>query len=71
MNVIGNSKDETDFKHKLLSTDRQYSRLRKACVNNSSDNVKLSKTQVSNMVQSGGFIGPLSGLVLLLNPEKK
>ena len=43
-NVAGNSNDETNFLHKLLLTDRQVSRLRKALENNLSANMKLSKT---------------------------
>ena len=42
-NVIGGSKDEINFLHKLLLTDRQVSGLRKAFVNNSSANIKLLK----------------------------
>ena len=41
--VIGNSDDEINFPHRLLLTNTQFSRLRK--VNNSSANIKLSKTQ--------------------------
>ena len=35
-NVIGDSKDEANFPHKLLLTDTQVSRLRTAFANNSS-----------------------------------
>ena len=52
-------------------TDRQVSRLRKAFVINSSHNIYIIKFQLSKMVQSGGFIGPLSILVLLRNSKKK
>ena len=38
-------------------------------MNNSPANVKLSKTQLSKMIQLDGFLGPLSDLSLLLNPE--
>ena len=54
---IGNSDDEINFPHKLLITDRQVSHLRKAFSNNSSTDIKLSKTQLSKMIQSGGFLG--------------
>ena len=60
-NVIGNSNGETDFPHKLLLTERQFSRLYKAFANNSSTNIKLSKTQMSKMIQLGGFLGRLHG----------
>ena len=58
-NVIGDSNDETNFPHKLLLTDRQVSKLCKAFANNSSANIKLSKTQISKIVQSGRFLGEL------------
>ena len=57
-NVMGDSNDETNFPHKLLLvTDRKVSRLFKASANKSSANIKLSKTQLSKVVQSGGFPG--------------
>ena len=58
-NMIGNSDDETNFPHKLLLTNRQVVNLRKAFANNSSTDIKLSKTQLSKMIQSGGFLGRL------------
>ena len=62
--MIGNSDDETNFPHKLLLTDRQVSSLRKSFANNSSADIKLSKTQLSKMVQLGGFLGKLLGPLL-------
>ena len=61
-NIIGDN--ETNFPHKLLLTNRQVSNLRKASANHSSAGIKLSKTQLSNMIQSGGFLGRLLGLLL-------
>ena len=61
LNVVGDSNDETNFLHKLLLTNTQVSRLRKAFANNSSTNIKLSKTQLHEIVQSGGFLGRLVG----------
>ena len=43
-NVVGDSKDENNFLYKLLLTNRQLSKFRKAFANNSSANTKLSKT---------------------------
>ena len=54
-NMIGDSNDETDFPHELLLTDRQVFSVRKAFANNSSADIKFSKTQLSKMIQSGGF----------------
>ena len=42
-NVAGDSNDENNFLHKLLLTNAQVSKLRKALPNNSSANIKLSK----------------------------
>ena len=62
LNMVGD--DETNFPHKLLLTNRQVANLRKAFANNSSADIKLSKTQLSKMIQSGGFIGRPLGLLL-------
>ena len=51
--MIGNSNDETNFPHKLLLTNRQVVNLRKAFANNSSVNIKLSKTQFFKIIKSG------------------
>ena len=56
--------DETDFPHKLLLTNRQVSNLCQAFENHSSADIKLSKTQLSKMIQSGGFLGRLLGPLL-------
>ena len=58
-NLIGNSNDETNFLHKLLLTDTQVSKIRKAFANGSSANKKFSKNQLSEIVHLGGFLyGP-------------
>ena len=58
-NVIGDSNDETIVSHKLLLTNREVSGICKIFPNNSSANIKLSKTQLSKMVQFGGFLDRL------------
>ena len=63
-NMIGDSNDETNFPHELLLTDRQVSSIRKAFANNSSADIKFSKTQLSKMIQSGGFLGKWLGPLL-------
>ena len=63
-NMIGNSDNETNFPHKLLLTNRQVASLRKAFANYLSADTKLSKTQLSRMIQSGGFLGRLLGPLL-------
>ena len=62
--MIGDSNDQTNFPHELLLTDRQVSSIRKAFANNSSVDIKFSKTQLSKMIQSGGFLGRLLGPLL-------
>ena len=67
---------EANFPHQLLVTNTKVSNFRKAFANNSSANIKLSKTQLSKMIQSGGFLGRLlgplrkTGLLLILNVIK-
>ena len=56
--------DETSFSHKLLLTSRQVANLCRAYTNKSSTSTKLSKTQISKMVQSEGFISRLLGPLL-------
>ena len=60
--MIGDNK--TDFPHQLLLTNRQVANIRKAFANNSSIDIKLSKTQLSKMIQSGEFVGRLLGPLL-------
>ena len=50
--------DENNFPHKLLLTNKQVANLRL------SSDIKLSKTQLSKMIQSGGFFGRLLGPLL-------
>ena len=56
-NVVGDSNDENKFPQKFLLTNTQVLRLRKAFANNSSANIKLSKTQWHKIRQSAGFLG--------------
>ena len=63
-NMIGDSSDEINFPHKLLLTERQVANIRKSFAINSSDDIKLSKTQLLKMIQSGGFLGRLFGPLL-------
>ena len=72
-NIIGDSNDKANFPHELLLTDRQVSSIRKAFANNSSADIKFSKTQLSKIIQSGGFLSKLlapllkTGLPLIAN----
>ena len=60
-NMNGNSDDEANFPHKLLLTKRQVANLRKVFANHTSTDIKLSKTQLSKMIQLVGFLGRLLG----------
>ena len=51
-NMVGNSNDNINFPNELLLTNRQVA------------DIKLSKTQLSKMIQSGGFLGKLLGPLL-------
>ena len=42
--------------HELLLTTRQRTKLRNAFENNMSTEIKLSKTQISKIIQFGGFL---------------
>ena len=63
-NLVGNSNGENNFPHKLFLTNTQVSRLRKAFINDSSANIKLSKFQLHKIGQSEGFLGRLLGPLL-------
>ena len=59
--MVGDSNDNSNFPHELLLTNRQVANIRKAFANHSSIDIKLSKTQLSKMIQSGGFLDKLLG----------
>ena len=61
-NMIGD--DETNFPHKLLLTNRQVANLCKAFANYLSLGIKLSKSPIPKMIQSGRFLGRLLGPLL-------
>ena len=56
-NIVGDSNDENYFPHKLSLTNKHVA-------NNSSVNMKSSKTQLHKIGQSGEFLGRLSGPLL-------
>ena len=51
--------DGDKLPHQLLLTTRQKTKLRNAFENNMSTDIKLFKTQISKIIQSGGFLGAL------------
>ena len=48
-----------DLLHELLLTKRQKTKLRNALNNNMLTNLKLSRAQISKIIQPGGFLGSL------------
>ena len=68
--------NENDLPHELLLTTRQKTKIRNAFNNNTPTDLKLSKTQIDKIIQSGGFLsrllGPLlkTGLPLIKNVIK-
>ena len=63
-NMVGNSNDNTNFPHELLLTEMQVENICKSFAYHLSTDIKLSKTQLSKMIQSGGFLGRLLGPLL-------
>ena len=51
--------DGNDLPHELLLTTRKKTKLRNAFNNNISTDIKLSKAQISKIIQSGRFFGSL------------
>ena len=51
--------ERNNLPHELLLTTRQKTKLRNAFNNNMSTDLKLSKAQISKIIQSGGFLGSL------------
>ena len=60
--MIGDN--EGNLPHKLLLTNRKLANLRKAFANYLLADIKLSKTQLSKMIKSSGFLGRLLGQLL-------
>ena len=51
--------NENNLPHELLLTERQKRKLRNAFNNNTSADIKLSKAQITKIIQSEGFLGSL------------
>ena len=59
MTVQPQNNNLNDLPHELLLTTRQKGKLRNAFNDNMSTDLKLSKAQISKIIQSGGFFGSL------------
>ena len=55
-NLIRSYNHQTNFPHKLSLTDTQVSKICKGFANGSLANIKVSKTQLSKMIQSGKIV---------------
>ena len=51
--------DRNDLPHELLLTIRQRTKIRNAFNNNRSTDIKISKDQISKIIQSARFLGSL------------
>ena len=58
------NKTEVVLRLSLLLINRQVLSICKSFANNSAADIKLSKTQLSKMIQSGGFLNRLLGPLL-------
>ena len=63
-NTVGNSNVENTFPYNGLLTNTKVLKFLKAFANGSSANIKLSKTQLHKIGQSGGLLGSLLGQLL-------
>ena len=76
-NLIESSNNETNFPYKLLLTDTQVSKIRKAFAKSLSADIKFWKTQFSKIIQSAGLIvlqyaiAPIKGLLSVPKIIKK
>ena len=53
--------EDEEFPHELFQTTREATKIRNAFANNMSTDMKLSKTQISKIIQSDGSFGSWIG----------
>ena len=53
--------EDEELPHELFLTTRQTTKIRNAFAKNMSTDIKLSKAQISKIIQSGGSFGPWLG----------
>ena len=53
--------NKNDLPHESLLTTKQNTKLRNSINNNMANDIKLSKTPIKKIIQSGGFLGKLLG----------
>ena len=54
----------SNLPHELFLMTRQTTKLRNAIENNMSTDIKLNKAQISQIIQSGIFLGKINGPLL-------
>ena len=62
--AVGDFNNENNFLHKMSLNNIQVSKLRKTFANSTSANIKLSKTELHKIGQSGQFLGRFLGPLL-------
>ena len=65
-NIVDDSNNENNSAHKLSLTNAQVTKFCKCFANGLSANIKLSKTQLNKIEQSGGILGRLLDFFLLM-----
>ena len=53
--------EDEEFPHEIFLTTRQTTKTRNIFANNMSTDIKLSKTQISKVIQSGGLLRNILG----------
>ena len=61
MRIIKTTFQDEELPHDLFLTTRQKAKIRNAFSNNMSTDIKLSKVQLSKIIQSAGFVGKTLG----------
>ena len=56
--------NENNLPHELFLTQRQITKLRNSIANSLQTDIKLSKAQISKIIQSGGFLSTILGPLL-------
>ena len=64
--MTGHTNYKTSFLRKLFLTKSNDSKICKVFINNLPGNIKLSKAQLSKMIQSDGYLGRLLRLSRLV-----
>ena len=64
LRIVAEMFSGNNLPHELLLTSRQITKLRNNIENNLQTDIKLSKAQISKIIQSGGFLAKIVGPLL-------